>query len=225
MLKNLILTAIYIFAFVFAANAQAKTPPAKETAPRPAKKTNQRPVAASKIEAFEKATVAQMAAQCVKLETEVGVIELEMFPESAPESVRSFLNLAAAGAFDGTTFNRVVPGFIIQGGDLFTRPKMSPELDKRARRNLLDEPNLIKHERGILSMARGGEPNSATTNFFILLSEAKHLDGTFAAFGRITKGMEIVEAISKMPVENEKPAKPVRLTRAAAAPCVVSPKP
>ena len=226
MLKNLLIIAAYTFASVFAAHAQAKTPTAKETAPRTAKKTNQRPVvAASKAEPFEKATVAAMAAQCVKLETEAGVIELEMFPESAPESVRSFLNLAATGAFDTTTFSRVVPGFVIQGGDLFTRGKMPPEFDKRARRMLPDEPSQIKHERGILSMARGDEPNSATTNFFILLSEAKYLDGTFAAFGRVTSGMEIVETINKMPVADEKPEKPVRINRAAVAPCAVAPKP
>jgi peptidyl-prolyl cis-trans isomerase B (cyclophilin B) len=162
-----------------------------------------------------------MAQQCVKIETGAGIIEMEMFPESAPESVRSFLNLAATGAFDTTTFSRVVPGFIIQGGDLFTSRKMTPELDKRARRNVRDEPSLIKHERGIVSMARGSEPNSATTNFFVLVGTASHLDGTFAAFGRVTRGMDTVEAINKMPVEAETPTKPVRIRRATVAACSV----
>ncbi len=160
-----------------------------------------------------------MEAQCVKFETEAGEIEMEMFPKSAPESVRGFLNLAATGALDTTTFSRVVRGFIVQGGDLFTRQKMTPELDKRARRALPDEPGLIKHERGIVSMARSNEPNSATTNFFILVGEASHLNGTFAAFGRVTSGMEVVDAINKMPVESEKPTKPVRITKATVAPC------
>jgi peptidyl-prolyl cis-trans isomerase B (cyclophilin B) len=161
-----------------------------------------------------------MGAQCVKFETEAGIIELEMFPESAPETVRNFLNLTANGAFDTTTFSRVVPDFIVQGGNLTTREKITLELVKRARRTIPDEPNLIKHERGIISMARSDSPNSATTNFFILLGAAQHLDGTFAAFGRVTRGMEIVDAINKMPVEGDKPTKPVRLNRATVKPCL-----
>ena len=229
MLKTLTLIVIYLFISA-AANAQMKPPGAKtkEPAPKSVKKVNQRPVAtAPKVaasEPYEKATVDVMAAQCVKFETEAGIIELEMYPESAPESVRGFLNLAATGALDTTTFSRVVPGFVIQGGDLFTSQKMTAELDKRARRMLPDEPSQIKHERGILSMARSEEPNSASTHFFILLSEARTLDGSFAAFGRVIKGMETVEAINKMPVEAEKPTKPVRLTRATVAPCPVAPK-
>ena len=225
MLKFLILIVVCLLALGGAADAQEKSAEtkAKEPAPRTIKKANQRPpLEASKATApdpFNKADVKTMAAQCVKFETESGVIEMEMFPESAPESVRNFLNLAATGAFDTTTFNRVVPTFIIQGGDLFTSQKMTPILDKRARRILPDEPSQIKHERGILSMARADEPNSASTHFFILLSEARTLDGTFAAFGRVTKGMEVVETINKMPVENEKPNKPVRITRATVALC------
>jgi len=228
MLKNLILIVVCLVVPDAGASAQEKPSDAKikEPAPKAVKKTNQRPVAASKTpsDPFEKATVEVMAAQCVKFDTEAGIIEMEMYPESAPESVRNFLNLTAAGAFDTTTFSRVVPGFVIQGGDLFTSQKMTAELDKRARRMLPDEPSQIKHERGIVSMARGDEPNSASTSFFILLSEARTLDGKFAAFGRVTKGMEVVEAINKMPVENEKPTKPVRITRAIAAPCAVPAK-
>jgi peptidyl-prolyl cis-trans isomerase B (cyclophilin B) len=166
-----------------------------------------------------------MAAQCVKFETEAGVIEMEMFPESAPESVRNFLNLTAIGAFDTTTFSRVVPGFVVQGGNIFTREKITPELDGRARRTIPDEPSLIKHERGILSMARSDEPNSASTSFFILVGNASHLDGTFAAFGRVTRGMETVDVINKMPVENEQPTKPVRIKRATVALCPAQTKP
>jgi peptidyl-prolyl cis-trans isomerase B (cyclophilin B) len=89
----------------------------------------------------------------------------------------------------------------------------------RARRSIPDEPNKVLHERGILSMARGEEPNSATTNFFILVSEAPHLDGTFAAFGRVTKGMEAVDEINKAKVTDEKPEKPVRIKTATVRPC------
>lgn len=222
-----ITTFITLCLIVFTTAKAQKKPtetPAKPPAPQTSKKTNQRPAAAEPSknaapEPFAQATVEAMAAQCVRFETEAGVVELEMFPESAPESVRSFLNLAATGAFDTTTFSRVVPGFIVQGGDLFTRSKMTPEIDKRARRTLRDEPSLIKHERGIVSMARAGEPNSATTNFFILIGDGHHLDGTFAAFGRVVKGMETIDAIGKMPVDGEKPVKAVRLTRATVAVC------
>ena len=222
--KTLTLIAFCLSLFVVPISAQKESSDATTKQP-PVKKANQRPAAAAEssktaAEPFAKASVETMREQCVKLETEAGVIELEMFPESAPESVRSFLNLAATGAFNTTTFSRVVPGFIVQGGNLGTREKITPELAARARRTLPDEPNLIRHKRGILSMARSETPNSATTHFFILVGEeAPHLDATFAAFGRVTRGMEVADAINKMPVDGDKPVKPVRLKRAAVAAC------
>lgn len=220
---------LFIFCFVFfaASAAVGQEKPAKpENKPAeaaPAKKVNARPATDSEkdglSEPFARADVKTMAAQCVKFETEAGFIEMEMFPESAPETVRSFLNLAAVGAFDTTVFSRVVPGFIIQGGDLYSGEKMTAELGKRARRTIPDEPSQIKHTRGILSMARLDEPNSATTGFFILVGDAPHLDGTFAAFGRVVKGMDAVDAINKMPVENEKPKTAVRIKKAVVSPC------
>lgn len=204
---------------------QTKIAPAKpQASPVPEKKTNQRPVETAKADPFEKADVKTMAAQCVTLETAEGGIELEFFPESAPESVRNFLNLSATGAFDTTTFSRVVPDFVIQGGNLGTSEKWGNELAKK-QKNLPDEPNQIKHERGILSMARSDEPNSATTHFFILLREDSSLDGKFAAFGRVTKGMETVEKINKMPVEKEEPKNPVKITKAVVAQCAVKTAP
>lgn len=225
-MKNIVLSLFYLIVSVAYINAQDSqpAPETKQTGqPAPVKKANARPPAdaakGSLIEPFAKADAKTMAAQCVKFETEAGIIEMEMFPESAPESVRNFLNLAAAGAFDTTAFSRVVPGFVIQGGDLFTSEKMTAELGKRSRRTIPDEPSQIKHTRGILSMARAAEPNSATTSFFILAGDAPHLDGSFAAFGRVFNGMETVDAINKMPVENEKPKDPVRIKRASVAAC------
>jgi peptidyl-prolyl cis-trans isomerase B (cyclophilin B) len=112
-----------------------------------------------------------------------------------------------------------VPDFIVQGGNIATRETRTNEMTDRAYRKIPDEPSLIKHERGIVSMARGEEPNTASSNFFILLGSGSHLDGTFAAFGRVTKGMEVVEAIGKMPVENEKPEKPVKIKTATVIVC------
>lgn len=186
-------------------------------------KTNARPTPVpqkAKPEPFDKADVATMAGKCVTFDTESGIIEMEMFPEQAPESVRNFLNLAATGLFDTTVFGRVVPGFVIQGGDLYSREgKVTYEIGMRARRTLPDEPNKILHERGILSMARGEESNTAMTSFFILVGPGSHLDGKFAAFGRVTKGMEVVESINKAPVTEEKPEKPVRIKKATVATC------
>lgn len=197
-------------------------PSAAPSVKEPAK-TNARPTptpSAAKPEPFDKADVKTMATQCVTFDTELGAIEMEMYPEHAPESVRSFLNLAATGLFDTTTFGRVVPGFVIQGGDLYSRSTpVTYEIGMRARRTLPDEPNKVLHERGVLSMARGEEANTATTSFFILVGTATHLDGKFAAFGRVTKGMEVVDAINKATVSEEKPEKPVRIRKAMVAPC------
>ena len=186
-----------------------------------AAKANARPVEdVKKPEPFDGASVEKMAAQCVVLDTEAGEIAIEMFPESAPESVRNFLNIIALGYLDTTTFSRVVPGFVIQGGDFWSREgEVTYEVGTRARRSVPDEPNKILHERGILSMARGEEANTATTNFFILVSDAPHLDGTFAAFGRVTKGMDVVDAINGAKVTEEKPEKPVRIRTAKIVSC------
>ncbi|HVQ55377.1 MAG TPA: peptidylprolyl isomerase [Pyrinomonadaceae bacterium] len=203
---------------IFAVSAQAQQPGLKEPA-----KTNTRPVGAepAKPEPFDKADVKTMAGQCVSLDTEAGVIEMELYPEHAPETVRNFLNLAATGMFDTTTFSRVVPDFVIQGGDIWSRDgKVSIPMGTRARRTIPDEPNKILHERGVLSMARTDEPNSASTHFFILVKPSPPLDGKFAAFGRVTKGMDVVDAINKTPVTDEKPAKPVRIRKVTVAACV-----
>jgi len=194
---------------------------AQSNAAEPPKKANARAAteAAQAAEPFDGASVERMAGQCVTLETEVGAIEIAMMPENAPEAVRNFLNLSAIGALDTTTFSRVVKDFVIQGGNLSTSEKWSAELAKRMSRRIPDEPGLIKHVRGIVSMARTDEPNSATTHFFILVGAGPHLDSKFAAFGTVTKGMEVVDAINQAPVEGEKPEKPVRIKRATVNPC------
>src|SRR5437868_4324408 len=145
-------------------------------AQEPPKKANAR--ATTEIvtaEPFDGAPVEKMASQCVTLETELGAIEIALMPEAAPEAVRNFLNLSVTGALDTTTFSRVLKGFVIQGGNLSTSEKWNAELAKRMTRQLPDEPGLIKHVRGIVSMARTDEPNSATTHVFILVAPAPHL--------------------------------------------------
>lgn len=168
---------------------------------------------------FDGASVEKLASQCVTLETELGAIEIAMMPEVAPEAVRNFLNLSATGSLDTTTFSRVVKNFVVQGGNLQTSEKWSAELAKRMAHKLPDEIGLVKHVRGIVSMARTDEPNSATTHFFIVVNEAPHLNSKFSAFGQVTKGMEVVDQINQAPVEGDKPEKPVKINHAVVAPC------
>lgn len=225
MFLRVIITSVFAILFAVMAFGQKAVPTATPET-RELVKANARPTPTSeppKAEPFDKADVKTMASKCVKLETESGDIEMELYPESAPESVRNFLNLTATGAYDTTVFNRVVPGFVIQGGDLYTRDgKMTYALGMRARKTIPDEPSKVLHERGIVSMARSDEPNQATTHFFILVDSAPSLDGKFAAFGRVTRGMETVDAINKVPVENEKPAKPVRIKKATVQACAAN---
>jgi peptidyl-prolyl cis-trans isomerase B (cyclophilin B) len=208
--------AVVVFSLLLLTEASAQSNAASE----PPKKANARTTAETPAaEPFDGASVEKMAAQCVTLETELGGIDIALMPEVAPESVRNFLNLSATGALDTTTFSRVVKGFVIQGGNLQTNEKWSAELSKRMARKLPDEPGIVKHVRGIVSMARTDEPNSATTHFFILVGPGQHLDSKFAAFGTVTKGIEVADQINQAPAENEKPEKPVKINRAIVAPC------
>lgn len=226
MLKVFLLLLLSLSALCGVSFSQDPVPIETPTAVRdkPLKKTNQRPdEPAQKPEPFDDVDVITMATKCVKLETPKGSITIELFPDSAPNTVRNFLNLTAIKAFDNTTFSRVVPNFVIQGGDLWTNKDISIDMKWRAARNIPDEPNLIKHVPGIVSMARGDEPNSASTSFFILLTDYDALDGVFTAFGRVIGGMDVVTEINKMPGENEKPDDPVLITSAVINTCAVKP--
>ena len=185
------------------------------------KKANTRPAEAAmpKAEPFDGVSVEKMTGQCMTLETEQGSIVIEMLPAGAPETVRNFLNLAATGALDTTTFSRTVKDFVIQGGNLSTSEKWGAELATRMARRVPDEPNNIKHVRGTVSMARSDEPNTATTHFFILVGDGPHLDGKFAGFGRVLRGMEVADAINRAPADGEKPLVPARIKRAMVAQC------
>jgi peptidyl-prolyl cis-trans isomerase B (cyclophilin B) len=197
--------------------ARAQNPAPNPDAPR---KVNERPTPspARRSDPFDGASVEKME-QCVTLDTEQGAIVIEMLPGKAPETVRNFLNLAANGTFNTTTFSRVVKGFVIQGGNLATSEKWGAELAARMERTVPDEPNDIKHVRGVVSMARSDEPNSASTHFFILVGDGPHLDGKFAAFGRVIRGIEVAEAINHAEAEGERPLAPVRIKLTKVAPC------
>jgi len=217
-LRNAASTLLSIAALVFAHSVMAQNPPPGGDS---LKKANARPVEKSqpKAEPFDGVSIEKMTGQCVMLETEQGAITIEMLPAKAPETVRNFLNLAATGALETTTFSRVVKGFVIQGGNLATSEKWSAELSVRMSRRLPDEPSDMQHVRGVVSMARTDEPNSATTHFFILVGDGPHLDGKFAAFGRVVRGLEVADAINRAPADGETPNVPVRIKRTEVALC------
>jgi peptidyl-prolyl cis-trans isomerase B (cyclophilin B) len=125
-----------------------------------------------------------------------GVMELELFPSVAPITVENFLMLVDQKFYDGIIFHRVIKGFMIQGGD----PKglgIGGSKD-RIKGEFISNgvKNLLKHSRGVISMARTNDPNSATSQFFIMHQDAPHLDGGYAAFGVVTKGIEVVDKIA-----------------------------
>jgi len=130
------------------------------------------------------------------IETKYGDIEIEFYPEKAPRHVNNFVSLAREGFYDGTIFHRVIPGFMIQGGDPLTKGDDTSRYGTGGPdHNVPAEFNDIKHERGILSMARSQHPNSAGSQFFIVVKDSFFLDGQYTVFGRVTSGMDAVDKI------------------------------
>jgi peptidyl-prolyl cis-trans isomerase B (cyclophilin B) len=164
-------------------------------------------------EPFSTETPAELAAHLATVETSVGNIVLEFFPDRAPEHVRNFLRLASAGVYDGTAIHRVARGFVIQGGHLPTRREPLSEPQQALVRNLQPEFNDTPHDKGILSMARLEDPASATSSFFIVTARAAALDGKYTAFGRVVGGLPVVEQIEAVPVNGETPVTRIEVTR------------
>ena len=155
-------------------------------------------------EPFVTESPADLARYRAILETSAGSITVEFFADKAPEHVRNFLRLASLGVFDGTSFHRVVRGFVIQTGSLTTRGPVTEKQQKMIR-SLPPEFNDTRHVKGILSMARGDDLASASTSFFIVTGDAPSLDGKYTAFGRVVDGLAVVEAIEQTPVTGETP--------------------
>ena len=125
-----------------------------------------------------------------------GVIEGELYPDIAPQSVRNFIDLANHNFYDGLIFHRVIPGFMIQGGCPDGTGMGGPGYCIKGEFFFNGFKNDLRHKRGVLSMARSSSPNSAGSQFFIMHQDAKHLDGQYAAFGKVTSGMDVVDAIA-----------------------------
>ena len=140
-----------------------------------------------------------------------GIIEGELYPEIAPQSVYNFIDLANHNYYDGLIFHRVIPGFMIQGGCPDGTGMGGPGYCIKGEFFFNGFKNELRHKRGVLSMARSSSPNSAGSQFFIMHQDAKHLDGQYAAFGKVTSGMDVVDTIAATrtgtqdrPVEEQK---------------------
>lgn len=135
-----------------------------------------------------------------------GVMTGELYPEIAPISVENFEKLAGEGFYDGLTFHRVIPGFMIQGGCPRGNGTGGPGWTIKGEFSANGVKNDLKHTRGVLSMARAMDPNSAGSQFFIMHQDAKHLDGQYAAFGKVIEGIEVVDEVCKARTDyNDRP--------------------
>ena len=131
------------------------------------------------------------------------ILKIELYPEIAPNTVNNFISLVKKGYYDGLIFHRVIPDFMIQGGDPNGNGSGGPEYSIEG--EFLSngfEANTVKHDRGVLSMARTNDPNSAGSQFFIMVKEAPSLDGDYAAFGKVIEGMETVDKIVSVERDN-----------------------
>ena len=141
-----------------------------------------------------------------------GVITAELYPDIAPNSVNNFISLIKQGFYNGLIFHRVIPGFMLQGGCPLGEGYGSPGYSIKGEFNANGFKNDLKHSRGVLSMARSQSPNSAGSQFFIMHADAPHLDGQYAAFGKVTSGLDVVDAIADTPTDfSDKPKTPQKI--------------
>ncbi len=128
-----------------------------------------------------------------------GQIEIELYPHIAPNTVNNFIFLVQKGFYDGLIFHRIIPGFMIQGGDPQGKGTGGPGYSIKGEFTANGFTNELKHTRGVISMARAANPDSAGSQFFIMVADAPHLDGQYAAFGKVISGMEVADAIVNTP--------------------------
>ncbi|HEX8255830.1 MAG TPA: peptidylprolyl isomerase [Thermoanaerobaculia bacterium] len=159
--------------------------------------------------------MSQYENKVAELHTTAGQIDIRFFPDVAPNHVKNFLELAQSGSYDNTKFHRIIPGFMIQGGDPNTvsgNPNTwgtggSPN-------NVKAEFNTVSHKRGIVSMARSQHPDSASSQFFIVVADSTFLDRNYTVFGQVTKGMDVADKIVSAPKgANDRPVNPVAITK------------
>ena len=164
-------------------------------------------------EPFTTETAEELSKYRTTLETSMGNITFQFFPDKAPNHVRNFLRLAQVGFYDRTAFHRVVKGFVIQGGFLPTRSEPLDITQDRYVRKMAPEFNDIQHDKGTVSLAHGDDPASGDTSFFIVLARTPVLDGKYTAFGKVVEGLDVVEKIEQVPVNGETPVDRVELKK------------
>ncbi|OQB24347.1 MAG: Peptidyl-prolyl cis-trans isomerase A precursor [Firmicutes bacterium ADurb.Bin182] len=141
-----------------------------------------------------------------------GIIKIETDRSAAPNTVDNFVHLASSGFYDGLTFHRVIKGFMIQGGDPDGTGSGGPGYHIKGEFRANGVQNPLKHKRGVISMARASDPDSAGSQFFIMHADSPHLDGQYAAFGHVTEGMEAVDEIASVPTcYGDRPKTAVRI--------------
>ena len=178
-----------------ASTTTAKIPPA----PKPAK---------------EDRPMSSYANKVAELHTTAGEIDIRFFPDVAPNHVKNFIDLAEKGFYNGTKFHRVIPGFMIQGGDPNTISGPPATWGTGGSdKNVNAEFNSVKHKRGIVSMARSSDPNSARSQFFIMVADYPSLDGQYSGFGQVTKGLDVADKIVNAPATDTRPENPIAITR------------
>ncbi|HKD16274.1 MAG TPA: peptidylprolyl isomerase [Thermoanaerobaculia bacterium] len=152
------------------------------------------------------------------LQTDLGDIQIKFFYDKAPKHVENFIDLSAKGFYDGTFFHRVIPGFMIQGGDPNTKGPETPTTQYgtggNANNRLKAEFNDISHKRGIVSMARSSDPNSASSQFFIVVKDSPFLDNQYTVFGEVISGMDVADKIANAPRNaRDMPNNPVHIKK------------
>jgi len=164
--------------------------------------------------AAQEKAMSQYENKVAELHTSAGEIDIRFFPDVAPNHVRNFIDLAGKGFYNGTKFHRVIPGFMIQGGDPNTKsgdPSMWGTGGSGT--NVKAEFNSVKHTRGIVSMARSGHPDSASSQFFIMVADYPSLDGQYSVFGQVTKGMDVADKIVSATSRNDRPLEPTTIDK------------
>lgn len=157
-------------------------------------------------------TVSEMNSRIADIKTSKGTISIRFFPDKAPNHVRNFIDLAENGFYDGVKFHRVIPGFMIQGGDPNTKTTNRGSWGTGGSgTNVKAEFNDRSHKRGIVSMARSGHPDSASSQFFIVVKDSPFLDNQYTVFGEVMSGMEVADAIVAAGAGKENPDQPVAI--------------
>lgn len=167
---------------------------------------------------FRDATIAELK-RTVTLTTTLGTMRLETMPEWAPEHARQFLNLVAEGWYDHTGFHRLAKGFVLQGGMGYHRePREAHPADRWVKTLKAEFREDVRHAKGVVSMAHGDDPDSATTSFFLMLADTPTLDGKYSAFARVIEGLDVLDLFEREEVDGETPTRRLEVVRATLDP-------